>query len=134
MKFNAKKLYLLSMHSKRGPTLNKYRLKGEDIVKTSHHSYLGIQDDGKWSKHVENCTKNTNRALEFIRQNVGRCPESIKETLYTAMVRPRLEYASGAWNPHLKKANPLTQVTLSLPLSLTLTSHCPKSDLNNFPT
>ena len=55
MKCNAKKCYLLSMHSKRDPTLNKYRLKGEQIVKTSHHSYLGIetQDDGKWSKHVE---------------------------------------------------------------------------------
>ena len=54
MKFNAKKVYLLSMHSKRDPTLNKYRLKDEEIVKTPHHSYLGveIQDDGKWSKHV----------------------------------------------------------------------------------
>ena len=27
MKFNAKKCYLLSMHSKRDPTLNKYKLK-----------------------------------------------------------------------------------------------------------
>ena len=105
MEFNAKKCYLLSMHSKRDPTLSKYRLKGEEIVKTSHHSYLGveIQDDSKWSKHVENCTKKANRALGFIRRNFGRCPESIKETLYTAMVRPHLEYASGAWNPHLKK-------------------------------
>ena len=41
--------------------------------------------------------------LGFIRRNFGRCPESIKETLYTAMVRPHLAYASGAWNPHLKK-------------------------------
>ncbi len=59
MEFNAKKCYLLSMHSKRDPTLSKYRLKGEEIVKTSHHSYLGveIQDDGKWSKHVENYQK-----------------------------------------------------------------------------
>ena len=67
-------------------------------MKTSHHSYLGleIQDDGKWSKHVENCTKKANRALGFIRRNFGRCPESIKETLYTGMVRPHLEYAS-AW-------------------------------------
>ena len=59
MKFNAKKCYILSMHSKRVPTLNEYRLKGEEIVRTSHHSHMGIelQDDGKWSKHVENCTK-----------------------------------------------------------------------------
>ena len=73
-------------------------------MKTSHLSYLGveIQDDGKWSKHVENCTKKANRALGFIRRNFGRCPESIKGTLYTAMVSHRLEYASGAWNPHLK--------------------------------
>ena len=54
-------------------------------------------------KHVENCTKKANRALGYIRQHFARCPESIKDTLYTAMVRPHLEYASGAWNPHLKK-------------------------------
>ena len=104
MNFNAKKCYLLT-HSKRDPALNRYRLNGEEIAKTSHHSYLGVelQDDGKWTKHIENCTKKANRALGFIRRNFGRCPESIKESLYTAMVRPHLEYAYGAWNPHLKK-------------------------------
>ncbi len=86
-----------SMHSKRDPTLNKYMLKGEEIVKTSHHSYLGveIQEDGKLSKHVENCIKRANRALGFIRRSVGRCQESIKETLYTAMVRPHLDMGHG---------------------------------------
>ena len=55
MNFNAKKCYLLSIHSKRDPALNRYRLNGEEIVKTSHHSYLGValQDDGKWTKHIE---------------------------------------------------------------------------------
>ena len=87
-------------HSKRDPALNRYRLNGEEIAKTSHHSYLGVelQDDGKWTKHIENCTKKANRALGFIRRNVGRCPESIKESLYTAMVRPHLEYASGSFH------------------------------------
>ena len=86
------------MHSKRDPTLNKCRLKGEEIVKTSYHSYLGIelQDDGKWSKNVENCTKKANRALGFLRRNFGRCSESIKDTLYTAMV------SDLTWNMHLE--------------------------------
>ena len=79
MSFNAKKCYLLSMHSKRDSTLNKYRLKGEEIAKTSHHSYMGIelQDDGKWSKHFDNCTKKANRALGIIRRNFGRCMPGI---------------------------------------------------------
>ena len=64
---------------------------------------IQLQDDGKWSKHVENGSKKENRALGCIRRNFGRCPESIKDKLYTAVVRPHLEYASGAWNPHLKK-------------------------------
>ena len=35
--FNANKCYHLSMHGKCDPTL--YRLKGEELVKTSHHPY-----------------------------------------------------------------------------------------------
>ena len=34
MNINATKCYLISMHSKRDPALNKYRLNGEEIVKT----------------------------------------------------------------------------------------------------
>ena len=50
MNFNANICYILSMRSKRDPTLNKCRLKDEEIVKRSHHSDLGIelQNDGKW--------------------------------------------------------------------------------------
>ena len=36
MNFNANKCYLLSIHSKRDPALNMYRLNGEEIAKTSH--------------------------------------------------------------------------------------------------
>ena len=93
-------IYLKVISKKKGghycPRL-PYRLKGEEIVTTSHHSYMGveIQGDGKWSKHVENCTKKANRAFGFIRRNFGRCPESIKETLYT---QPWLDLT---WNMHL---------------------------------
>ena len=44
-----------------------------------------------------------NRFLGFLRRNVAKCPEKIKEQAYCAFVRPHLEYASTAWDPHLKK-------------------------------
>ena len=89
------------MHIKRDPTLNKYRLKGEEIVNTSHHSYLGvqIQDDGKWSKLVETVPKGKIEPLDLYADNlVG----ARNHTLYTAMVRHHMEYAYRAWNPPLK--------------------------------
>jgi hypothetical protein len=38
-----------------------------------------------------------NKALGFIRRNVGSCPEEVKKQAYLAFVRPHLEYASSAW-------------------------------------
>ena len=34
---------------------------------------------------------------------MAKCPEKIKKQTYCAIVRPHLEYASTAWDPHLKK-------------------------------
>ena len=39
----------------------------------------------------------------MIRRNLWNCPQDVKETAYTVMVRPKLEYACAAWDPHFKK-------------------------------
>ena len=39
----------------------------------------------------------------MIQRNLWNCPKSVKETAYTALVRPKLEYSCAAWDPHLKK-------------------------------
>ena len=54
----------------------------------------------KWTEHVHNTTMKANQALWFIRRNLGRCPTSIKQQMYFALVRPILEYASVVWDPH----------------------------------
>ena len=38
-----------------------------------------------------------------MRRNFWNCPREIKEITYKSIVRPKLEYASAAWDPYLKK-------------------------------
>ncbi len=37
------------------------------------------------------------------RRNFWNCPKHVRETVYKTMVRPKLEYACEAWDPHYKK-------------------------------
>ena len=41
-----------------------------------------------------------NRMLDLFRANFWYCTESIKKTLHVTLVRPKLEYAAVAWDPH----------------------------------
>ena len=38
-----------------------------------------------------------------MRRNLHNCPRSVRETAYKTLVRPTLEYASAAWDPHYEK-------------------------------
>ena len=55
-----------------------------------------------WDKQVQKVVTKGNKALGFIRRKVGSCPEEVKKQAYLALVRPHLEYASSAWDPHLQ--------------------------------
>ena len=37
--------------------------------------------------------------LRFIKRNFKGCPQAVKETVYTSLIRPLLEYASCVWDP-----------------------------------
>ncbi len=71
----------------------------------THNAYLGkeLKNDLKWTKHINQTTAKANRGLGFLRRNLSKCPERVKEQAYCALVRPHLEYASAAWDPYLKK-------------------------------
>ena len=38
----------------------------------------------------------------FVRRNLYSCPQHIKKSAYTTLVRPLLEYSSSVWDPHTK--------------------------------
>ena len=39
----------------------------------------------------------------YIKYNLGKRPESVKNQAYTKLIRPRLEYCSSVWDPHTHK-------------------------------
>ena len=40
------------------------------------------------------------KTLNFLKRNLNKCSEQVKESAYLTMVRPQLEYASDVWDPH----------------------------------
>ena len=82
-------------------------MNGIRLQSRPHNPYLGVelQDDLKWDTHITNATSKANKCLGFLRRNLARCPEKVKEQAYNAKVRPQLEYASSAWDPFLKKTS-----------------------------
>jgi len=56
------------------------------------------------SPHVITYTKQYNEILKlYIRRNLNNCNESVKAATYLGLVRPKLEYTSAVWDPHLSK-------------------------------
>ena len=57
----------------------------------------------KLSAHVSMTAAKPNKQLGTIQRDLWNCPKNVKEIAYTFLVRPKLEYASAAWDPFLKK-------------------------------
>ena len=59
--------------------------------------------DLKWDLHINNIVCKANKILCFLRRNLSHCPTNVKAQAYFTLVRPHLEYASCAWDPHLQQ-------------------------------
>ena len=68
-------------------------------------SYLGVtfNKNLKFSEHVSNIADKASKVLGVARRNFWNCPQNVRETVYITIIRPKLEYASVAWDPHYKK-------------------------------
>ena len=49
--------------------------------------------------HVSNICTKANQTLGVLRRNLYSCPQEVKETAYTELVRPVLEYSGSVWDP-----------------------------------
>jgi hypothetical protein len=104
LKFNAKKCYTLHIHKRSSTYKASYILNGHTLEQSESQPYLGvdIQHNLKWHNHINKITSKGNQMLAFVRRNFYMCPREIKTAAYQTLVRPHLEYASAAWDPHHK--------------------------------
>ena len=105
MEFNPSKCKIMCFTTRRDPPKREYVFCGEILEEVEHHPYLGVMLDNKmrWSPHVETITSKANKILGLIKRNLWNCPKTVKETAYKTLVRPKLQYACSAWDPHHQK-------------------------------
>lgn len=80
-----------------------YLLNNTPLNNVSSYKYLGvnISNNLSWQAHVDYITCNANRTLGYLRRNFSLAPINLKLLLYKSLVRPKLEYASSIWDPHI---------------------------------
>lgn len=104
MALNLSKCNLVRFTKKKQFLQADYFLGSTEISAVSTYKYLGVifSTDLSWNTHVNYIAAKASRTLNFLRRNFKDAPVKLKETLYISSVRPILEYACAAWDPHTK--------------------------------
>ena len=91
LSFHPDKCQVLRITNKRKPIIFYYTLHDQNILATvTQAKYLGvtITNDLNWKQHVENITKSANKALGFLRRNLGIHSVKSKEQAYILLYKP----------------------------------------------
>jgi len=58
-----------------------YTVSGHEIAIKDHHVYLGVEIDNnlKWSSHIQTISNKSAKVLNFIKRNLYNCPADTKE-------------------------------------------------------
>ena len=82
-----------------------YTLNGHCLEQVASQKDLGVvvSNNLKATEHVNGPVTKANQRIGLIRRCFTGLTNLKVRTLYGTIIRPILEYASPAWNPHLKK-------------------------------
>ena len=107
LNFNGNKCEIMRVTHNRDKSVPHYSLVpcGEHLSSVNTVKDLGItiSHDLSWTLHVVEVVNNVNKVLGLIKRTIGSANKEIFSTMYKALVRPILEYASPIWCPYLVK-------------------------------
>ena len=107
--FNATKSH--SLHLGHGNPRHQYTLDGQILEASEEEKDLGVivDDRLKFRKHAATAAKKANRTLACIRRTIKYKEKDMIVPLYTALVRPLLEYGNIIWCPRFEEDNKMIE-------------------------
>jgi hypothetical protein len=111
MSFNVEKCKVMHIGDK-NPHF-KYQIRDQELSNVKQEKDLGviISNNLKTTDQCTAASKKANKMLGFITRNIDHKSPDIMKKLYTAFVRPHLEYAVQFWSPnYIKDQNSLERV------------------------
>ncbi len=106
LRFNADKCHVLTLGKLENiQYTHRYKIGGEELEHVFEEKDLGVYVDSELSfdEHIATKVKKANQLVGLIRRSFDYLDGKTFVKLYTALVRPHLEYAQSIWSPHLKK-------------------------------
>ena len=102
MKFNASKCKVLTVTRKKSPVLTDCHLDNAILQRVQQENDLGVIVNSKlsWDTHISSIVRKANRMLGLLKRT---CPlitdTKVRRTLYLALVKSQLCYATEVWSP-----------------------------------
>ena len=106
MELNHTKCKALRIFRKKTPFQTNYSINGHIIEQVTNMKDLGVivSKDLSWSRHIESIVSQANKTLGLIKRTCKDVKNvQTRRTLYCALVRSKLEYASNVWSPYTIK-------------------------------
>ena len=105
MRFNASKCQVLQVTKKRDIFPAAYTIHGQVLEVVKSAKYLGVHLDNQlnFNTHVDAISRKAHGTKAFLSRNLSHCSQQVKETAYNTYVRPTVEFASAAWDPHTQR-------------------------------
>ena len=96
------KVLTITLKHKRNIRIKDYKIHNYLLKRVDSAEYLGVKLDSKlnFNAHIGALCKKATSARQFLQRTLPACDRNTKAQTYTTFIRPIVEYAASAWDPH----------------------------------